>query len=210
MRGLRWYLPPGVTRPAHLRPSLSPFQLEPDAGPDGRGGMVLGGPYDRSSVPLWKKTIQGWWFLCEGFTQVDIDACLRLRAEPSAELKHDGLAWRVVRLLDPNLTLLPHLISNVGVLSADGTPQLLTVARCEALAERVAMFWHGCRESPDVDANNLACNRLACDVIKECYHLSDYELFAMGVVTKDWTDVVLSQAIGITFGPDGKPRLEGG
>ncbi len=198
MSDLRWYLPPGVARPGHLRPSLAPARLEPGAGPDHAGGMVLGGLYDPSTELRWKRTSAGWWFLGDTMTQRDLDSSLRVRGEPFLSILHEGLQWRVARLLDADLTLLPHLISHVGAITPTGEPTLISVARCESLAERVANFWRGTAlVEGDTPANNLAVVRLACEVACQWYHLSEFELFGSGLATWAWADAVLTAAASL-------------
>lgn len=195
---IQYYIPDGMMKPTHLRGDLAPCRVENGKGPDLKQGVVLGGLYHPATLPRWQKTSEGWWFFIATASgkleQQDLDQLLRLRGELYREVELDGLRWRVARLLDKELTTQPDLITEFGALDKFGMPSVHQVVRHEPLQQRIANMYRGVRIHEDIEQNNIAVLRLACDVIALWYHLSAFELFGAGLVTWAFADLVLSAA----------------
>lgn len=197
-----YYIPDGVKAPAHLRPGMTPSRVLDGKGPDGKQGLVLGGPFDEATKGAYRRTKAGWWVRVASFDQPAIDSLLRLRGEPFIEPTHDGRRWRIARLLDRDLTIQPHLVTTFGTLNDDGEPVLGEHVRHEALCRRVFDYFRGIRlDESSIEANNLAVMRLACEVLAMWYHLGEYELFAAGAMTWSLADLVLSSCCDFAVDP---------
>lgn len=200
-----WYfVPDGVKPPAHLRVGQAASRTNPGKGPAGSVGLCYGGAFDEATKGAYQRTSDGWWFRFEGgsLNQTRLEQLLRLRGESYREVERDGLTWRVPRLLNADFTTQVHLVTTFGTLAEDGTPRIHQAVRHEALQDRLVRFFRGQRFDEDVEANNLAVLRLACDVIALWYHLSVFELFAAGVATWPWADLVLSTCCDIAVDPE--------
>jgi hypothetical protein len=200
-----WYfIPEGVKPPAHLRVGQAASRTNPGKGPAGMTGLCVGGAFDEATKGTYTRTADGWWFRFDGgaLTQARLEQLLRLRGESYREVERDGLTWRVPRLLNADFTTQAHLITSFGTLDAEGAPRMHEVVRHEDLQDRLVRFWRGQRFADDAEANNLAVLRLACEVIGLWYHVSVFELFAAGVVTWGWADLVLSTCCDLAVDPN--------
>ena len=176
MTAPRYYCPPGVARPAHIR-ALAPGALSPGAGPDGAGGLMFGGPYDPEERDQYHQAADGWWVRLTGVTPRDL---LRTTAVPGFDL--DG--WVVPHILTGDISEIGYW-SDVGYVVPPTVAPLVDALRTELDHTGPVLPRHA---------------KLAGDLLAFNYHVSLFELGRLEVLTNARVWRTLQLASGVTHG----------
>lgn len=176
-----YYVPPGVTPPAHLFDRVG-APLLPDGGPEGRGGTIHHGPYLADTKAEYVATPGGWWVRLGHATPEHL-----LRAVPFPGVVIDG-ALSGHRWLVPVLLNLDQSVPDWLVVLAHGGDGLAwkPMAGLDDLIERVRAA-----RLKLLDADSL--ESLAVDLLKLNHHIDLGELVAGGWLLKPMIlDIVLA------------------